>query len=231
MVEGNIRGASILNILVIGAHFDDEILGCGGSVLKWIKAGNKVYTCVVTDSCSTQYPGNLNVLQEKQDFAADLHKQMGVIYTYTGGVPEMILDIQAIAGTVKIISQAIQQCRPEAVFTHHPGDLNADHRRTFEATMVATRPTADYRPSVFCYEIPSTTEWNPIGGVPFVPTYYEDITEFLEEKISRFSKYDMEVRPYPHPRSLEKIRSHAESRGAEIQVKAAEAFEVARLVK
>ena len=43
------------NVFVIAAHPDDEVLGCGGTLLKHVDEGDKVYILFVTEGVSGRY--------------------------------------------------------------------------------------------------------------------------------------------------------------------------------
>ncbi|GAH34396.1 unnamed protein product, partial [marine sediment metagenome] len=40
-----------MKIVVFAPHPDDEIFGCGGSILKWMDEGYDVHIVYVTDNC------------------------------------------------------------------------------------------------------------------------------------------------------------------------------------
>ena len=89
--------------------------------------------------------------------------------------------------------------------------------------MVATRPPKQVR--LLCFETPSETEWN---NKPFNPNLWININEFINQKIEAFKIYELELKKYPHPRSLEGVRILAKKRGLEICKEYAEAFIVVR---
>jgi LmbE family N-acetylglucosaminyl deacetylase len=127
----------------------------------------------------------------------------------------------------------IGQQRPHTVYTHHAGDLNADHRRVHEAVVTACRPQGEYsvRRLLF-FEIPSSTEWRaPATGPAFSPHWFVDISTVLEQKIDALKAYGSELRPWPHPRSLEGVTYLARWRGATIGCEAAEAFMLGREIR
>ena len=122
------------------------------------------------------------------------------------------------------IFEVVTEVKPEIVYMPHKGDLNKDHRLVFEATLVATRPVGEHKVrKMLSYEALSSTEWgNPIEA--FVPNVYIDVSKTIERKIEAMKVYESEMKPYPHPRSLEVVDALAKKRGSEVGVKFAEAF-------
>ena len=119
--------------------------------------------------------------------------------------------------------------KPEVIYTHHWGDLNIDHRITFNAVMTACRPFGSPVKKILCFEVLSSTEWNVQNAAnAFMPNLFIDVTDTLAKKIAALREYKGEMRPYPHPRSLEGAELLAKTRGLTIGANAAEAFEIAR---
>ena len=118
------------------------------------------------------------------------------------------------------------------MWTHHPGDLNVDHRTTFEAVATAARPRPDCPvTSLLSVEVPSSTEWGAVlGRGEFRPNWFEDAEDLLELKLDLAAGYPSELRDPPHPRSIEGLRSRAASWGAQCGLAAAEAFVLHRRV-
>jgi LmbE family N-acetylglucosaminyl deacetylase len=86
---------------------------------------------------------------------------------------------------------------------------------------------------VCSFEIASSTDWAPpIPGSVFAPNVYVDISETLETKLTAMKAYAetyvSEVRPFPHPRSIEALRAYAQRSGAMSGQLAAEPFMLLR---
>ena len=209
-----------MNILVIGSHFDDEVLGVGGTIAKHISNGDEVHVLILTDSSSTQYPGNSDIAGRKTSEAKEANKYLGSVL-HLESFSDMKLDTIPQCELASCISGYIDLIQPEIVYTHSKNDLNKDHRMTYEASMVACRPMSGVK-KILCYEVLSSTEW----GEGFKPNYYVDITEFIRDKVNAFKTYKTEMRKLPHPRSLSGVYSLGEMRGTNICVPFAEAFEL-----
>lgn len=223
------------SVLVVAAHPDDEVLGCSGTVAKWVRAGATAHTLILgegeTSRAATRDEGlqRTNTLTDLKDVAQTAARVLGVASVRMLGFPDNRFDTVALLDIVKSIEAVVAEVCPDTVLTHHRGDLNVDHRRTFEAVLTACRPLpgASVR-AILSFETPSATEWN----VPttFAPTFFEDITPTLATKLDALRSYDREMRPFPHPRSYKAIEHLARWRGATVGVAAAEAFEVVRMV-
>ena len=81
------------------------------------------------------------------------------------------------------------------------------------------------------FEVASSTEWQtPMSAPPFVPNWYLEITETLQLKKQALEAYELEMRSWPHARSIEAVTHQAHWRGANIGVEAAEAFMLGRRI-
>ncbi len=211
--------------LVIAAHPDDAALGCGGTIARFVSEGREVYACIVTrvypPDWSEEYLANC----EQQ--IAESNRVLGISKVYRLDFPAVKLDMVPQKQLNDALLQVINEVKPEIVFIPHVGDLNRDHRLVFEASLVATRPGGGDVRTILAYESFSSTEWGYLF-TPFVPNVYFDVSHFLEVKLASVAAYRDEVRPYPHPRSMEVIRALAQKRGSEIGVNLAEAFVLVR---
>lgn len=109
--------------------------------------------------------------------------------------------------------------QPDIVYTHHPGDLNADHRRVAEQALVIGR----FARTVRTFETLSSTEW---GLTPFLPDFYVGID--IKAKVADLAIYGDEMRGAPHPRSYVAVEALATLRGSTAGLPAAEAFHTIR---
>ena len=226
------------NILVVAAHPDDEVLGCGGTMALLAKEGNKVYTLIlgegVTSRDQKRDPGKRNrELKELKKQLQKANKLLGVKKCFVFDFPDNRFDTVALLDIIKTVEKVKKEVKPDIVFTHHHGDLNIDHRITFEAVMTAFRPvTGEKAQEIYSFEIPSSTEWNaPSPAVYFMPNYFVDISEQLPQKKEAMKQYRAELKKYPHPRSLKAIEISARNRGIQTGLEAAEAFEILRSIK
>lgn len=221
------------NILIVAAHPDDEILGCGGSIKKFTKKGDKVHVMFLADGESsrdiTKNLLNKNIEQRKIA-AKKANKLVGAsIYEFLN-FPDNQLDTVPLIEITKKIEDAINFLRPSTLITHNEFDLNQDHKITFEACAIACRPQPNNTvKKILCFEVPSSTEWN-LSHNKFNPSYFIDISSEINIKIEALNCYASELRESPHPRSIEKIKSLHSYRGACISAAYAESFIVSRII-
>ena len=111
---------------------------------------------------------------------------------------------------MKEIENHIEKINPTIIYTQYGGDINIDHTVVYRAVMTATRPLPDTNIKwVFAYETLSSTEWNYNEKDKFLPNYFVNIEDHLEEKLSAMRHYESELREFPHPRSIEAMRHNA----------------------
>lgn len=223
-----------MNILVIAAHSDDEVLGCGGTIARLSKEGHDMYVAILGEGITSRHDKHeqidQGIIKELQNQSRRASKLLGVKELFFYNLPDNRFDTISLLDIVKIIEGLIAKVQPPVVYTHHGGDLNVDHNVTFQATLTATRllPGAIVK-TVYSYEVPSSTEWafQSIGSI-FKPNTFVDITGTLDKKIRAMQKYQNEIRSFPHPRSPEALRIIAQRWGSVVGITAAEAFELVR---
>jgi len=224
------------SILVIAAHPDDEVLGCGGAIAKYASEGSSIHVAFMSDGVFSR-EGDKDLkdkeLLSRREAAKAALKVLGVESFSFNNFPDNKMDTIATIEVAKTIEGIIKKHQPEIIFTHHYGDVNVDHRKVHEATTVACRsqPLHPVK-SILCFEIASSSEWQfSYTGNGFLPNYFIDISEFLSKKIESLSKYEYEMRKWPHSRSLKAVENLAHWRGSIVGVDAAEAFAVGRIIE
>ncbi|HUP92874.1 MAG TPA: PIG-L deacetylase family protein [Solimonas sp.] len=221
------RGA----VLLVVAHPDDEVLGCGGTAARLARQGYTVRSCMLSGNVAARRhnPG-------QAELAADtLRAQalLGLGEPILGEFPNIRFNTVAHLELVQFIEAAIVQTGATTVFTHHPADLNNDHVHTSLACQAAVRlfqRRADVPAlqALYFMEVPSSTDWTfPNGTAGFQPTVFCPVGETLSDKLAALAAYRGVMRPYPHPRSEEAIRALAVMRGAQAGLEYAEAFQCA----
>jgi N-acetylglucosamine malate deacetylase 1 len=207
-------------VLVIAAHPDDEVLGVGGTLIRHFKAGDEVRALIVCSAASIRYPDG------EHDQPGDWERASHYLGARTRGLgfPDQRLDAGSNLELIQALEREVREFEPDTVYTHHWGDVNADHVRIAEAVDVATRPFA--APSVkrlYAFYTPSSSEWTASArDRPFLPNVYSDITLELDRKLDAMRCYRSELRPYPHPRSLRSLRERAGLWGSVANMPAAE---------
>jgi LmbE family N-acetylglucosaminyl deacetylase len=207
------------NILVVAAHPDDEVLGCGGTVARHTSAGDSVTAVIVCEGESLRYGPNGVRQNEHSQKAASI---LGVKDLRALGFPDQRLDTFTLTDIITPLENIIREVKPQVVYCQFGGDINYDHKMVFNALLVATRPTEHYLEAVYAFDTASSTEW----GHPrtFIPDTWVDISGTLEQKLEAMACYESEVRPYPHPRSLQALRNRAAAWGNQRCMDAAEVF-------
>ncbi|HVQ35681.1 MAG TPA: PIG-L deacetylase family protein [Candidatus Bathyarchaeia archaeon] len=220
-----------MNVLVIAAHPDDEILGIGGTVRRHVLAGDRVVSFIACEGISMRYDEEHR--RRLDDHIRRAAEVLGVDDIRQGDLPDQKLDTVPLVTIVAKIEELVREVKPAVVYTHFGGDVNHDHRVLFQAVQVAVRPyAAPFVREVLAYETPSSTEWGtPDVHGAFVPDVYVDISETLEAKVRAFACYEREVREAPHPRSSASLRARAATWGSVIGVAAAEPLHVVRIVR
>jgi N-acetylglucosamine malate deacetylase 1 len=227
-----------MNILIVAAHPDDEVLGCGGSIAKWSKDGNKVHVLIMAEGATSRDKirdrDNRNIeLSRLAKSANEAGMILGIKSIELLGYPDNRMDSIDLLDVVKLIEKYIEKIKPDVVVTHHSGDLNVDHQIIHKAVMTACRPQPVCTVKrILSFEVASSTEWqSPTINNPFIPNWFEDISDTLEMKIIALEAYKSEMCEWPHARSIKAVEHLAKWRGATVGCDAAEAFMLIREVK
>ena len=224
-------------VLVIAAHADDEVLGCGGTMAKWANEGAEVYSLIMAEGATsrdkTRDRESRNVDLAHLGLAAQKASDLlGIASVELLSYPDNRMDSVDLLDVVKSVEDRIKKINPDTVVTHHSADLNIDHQVIHEAVMAACRPQPGHPVKrILSFEVPSSTEWqSPTFGNSFIPNWFEDISDTLELKIRALEAYETEMREWPHARSIKAVEHLARWRGASIGREAAEAFILERAI-
>lgn len=224
-------------VLVVAAHPDDEVLGCGATAARRAAAGDAVHIAILGEGVTSRTPPGaapdraaVRALQADARAVGGLLGARSVVF---GELPDNRFDTVALLDVVRQVEAWMRAVDPEIVYTHHPGDLNVDHRVAFQAVLTATRPVPGCRVrELYAFEVPSATEWAFQQLAPaFRPNVFEDAGTTIELKVRCLERYAGERRAFPHPRSGEALRAIARRWGAVAGLEWAEAFELVRAVR
>lgn len=225
-----------MRILVIVAHPDDEVLGCGGTILRHVSEGDEVFLAILGEGVMARTGGGdeERVAKERDrvgEASVRVSRALGIRDMVRHDFPDNRMDRVPLLEIVKVVEGVLARFQPELIYTHFADDLNIDHCIVARAVVTATRPLpANGVREIRSFETLSSTEWafGPRGD--FKPDTFVEISSFLEKKIEIMSFYETEVNPFPHPRSAEAIRALGMQRGSQSGLKAAEAFTLVRKI-
>ena len=215
-----------MKILIIAAHPDDEILGCGGMLSKYYNEEKMLIT--LTDGVSSR---NIKNQVNRNIITKEVCSFFNILYFINGDFPDNKMDSIPLLDIVKFIEKNTENFIPDIVLTHHPNCLNIDHQITYKAVITCYRPQL-YKPiKILSFYIPSSTDYNPLNNTN--SNYYVklDIID-VERKIECLKRfYSIEIREYPHSRSYKKIKNLLKVWGSEIGTKFAEKYLIIRIIE
>ena len=217
-------------ILVVAPHPDDETLGAGGTIAKYVEDGHQVSILTIS--------GHLPPLYSREDYektikeASQAFSILGVLKSWFLEIPATMIGEQPIGRLNKKIVDVLNEIEPEIVLCPFP-DRHIDHRVVFNAVMVASRPVGIGRciELLAAYETLSETHWNAPHIEPnFMPNWVVDISEQINKKINALECYESQIPPFPGSRSLEAVKALAMFRGTQAGFGYGEAFQVIRMI-
>lgn len=223
------------NVLVVAPHADDETLGAGGVIARFVKEGRRVTVALMTGLGPETHPFATaeSIATVRTEFLEAM-QVLGVRETLMHDLPTTLLDAMPQHIVNKAASEILDQVKPDLVLLPFEHDLHRDHEILNYAFRVALRPhlPANRKPhAVLAYETATETHLqSPHLRPSFEPHLWVDVSDHIDTKIEALSKFRSQIAPAPALRSLETLRALATWRGAQIGVHAAEAFMILRQV-
>jgi len=222
-------------ILIVAAHPDDEILGCGGTVARLVKQGHEADVLILGEGITSRddvrdRDQRRSELEDLKQHVYKANRIIGIKDIILKDLPDNRFDSLPLLDVVKIIDKVKKDKKPDIIFTHYPNDLNIDHGITYRAVITAARPLwGETVKEIYSFEVASSTEWNfPLS---FSPDTFFDVSEFLGLKLKALKEYKVEMRDARHPRSIEGVELQARLWGVKTGMRYAEAFKAVRVLR
>jgi LmbE family N-acetylglucosaminyl deacetylase len=206
-----------MNVLAIGAHFDDVELGCGGALAKHAKKGDDVYVYVATVSGFTNY--NQQSVRSNEIALSEARAAMKLL-----GVKELIcgkfqtLAVEFVDSLNMEILRIVEEKKINIVYTHWAGDIHHDHQAVSKASLHSCR----HVPNLLMYR----SNWYH-STLEFRGNFYTDITETWGVKEGAIMAHESEVERTGY-KWVNFFKNEAENAGQRIGVKYAEVYEVVK---
>jgi len=168
-------------ILVLAAHPDDEVLGCGGTLAIALKKKARVKIIFFGEGVTARYqPGKensddaLKAIDVRENEARKALKILKIKDYKFGDKHCTKFDKYSLAIFTKEIEYVIKKFAPDIIFTHNSRDLNIDHLIIHKASMIACRPGASNSvKQIYSFEVPCSSNW--IFEDKFNPNFFVDI--------------------------------------------------------
>jgi LmbE family N-acetylglucosaminyl deacetylase len=219
-------------VLIVAAHPDDEILGCGGAMALHSDKGDKVHVIFMTNGTTSRGAKNrlLDEINQRKQSALDACNIVGAQHPIFLDFPDNQMDACSMLEITQRLEDVINRIEPEIIYTHHSKDLNIDHQLTHQAVMTACRPQPNnFVYEIYSFEVLSSTGWGSSAvDNAFVPNTFIDLNKTWERKMKALHCYEYELRNFPHARSCKGVEALAIYRGVSIGVRHAEAFQLER---
>lgn len=217
-------------VLVVAAHPDDEVLGCGATIAKHTNSGDTVWVLIIGEGIASRKDlkdkDKTKQLRKLKVAARRADKFLGVDKLILKSLPDNRLDTVPLLKIVHIIEDSVRLLKPEIIYTHHSSDINIDHKIVSEAVAAIIRPVNSTINLALSFEIPSSTEWN-FQKKNFSPNVFVSMgKKSLGKKLTALREYKSEIREFPHPRSEKYLKALATVRGSQSGNMLAEAFEL-----
>jgi LmbE family N-acetylglucosaminyl deacetylase len=226
-------------VMIVVAHPDDEVLGLGASINKLIADYNIKTHVVILGEGITSRADKRDVAMWESELKTHkkniekARKAIGYDSVSMFDFPDNRFDTVALLDLIKVVEKEKNQFQPDIIFTHHGGDVNIDHQKTFQAVITASRPMEmECVRTIFSFETPSGTEWRSSSDpYHFIPNFFIEVTESnIQSKVDAMEVYEFERRTFPHPRSPEALKILAQKWGIVVGKKYAEAFQMIRSI-
>lgn len=171
------------NILIVGAHYDDTELGAGGTAAKLAAEGKNVYKLTLTDNVTRFAHKNINVEYESSVRQSSMACRILGIQEITDFEPAECTKLVYSTEMMQRIESIIYQYNIDTIFMHFSSDMNQDHIEAAKLCLTAAR----HCDNIFQYQSNGY-----ILDQAFYPTYFVDISDYVDKKIEALAQYGEE---------------------------------------
>ncbi len=217
-----------MKILVVAPHPDDEVLGAGGTLLRYKLEGNSIAWLIVT-RITKDFGWSSKKIAGRDVEIYKISKFFNFDEVHNLRLPTTKLDTLPIGNIVQKTSDVIKSYAPDEILIPHLGDVHTDHQVVHNAVVSCTKWFRyPFVKRILSYETISETDFGLDASRQFTPNVFVDISNFLDEKIKAMEIFSSEMGDFPFPRSKLSIESLARYRGSSSGFFAAEAFQLLR---
>lgn len=219
-------------VVVISAHPDDETLGAGGTLLKHKSKGDVLYWIIGTKMTNQKNKYSNDMIESRQKEIKKVSEAFGFSNVFQLDYETTELNSGSLKTLIPEISKIFSTIKPNIIYNVNINDAHSDHQFISKAVFASSKNFRHpYIKKVLMYECLSETEFAPqLPQNVFIPSYFVDISDYIDEKIKIMKVYESELGKHPFPRSIESIKSLSLLRGSIANVKYAEAFQAVKII-
>ena len=169
------------NILIIGAHYDDAELGCGGTAAKLASQGKSVYKLTLTNNETNFYQMGIHVDSDtsvKQ--SAKACAILGVM-EITDFEPVQCNELFYNTAIMQRVEKVIFDLNIDTVFMHYYDDMNQDHVEASRICKTASR---------HCKNVLMYHSNGYILQQQLNPTIFFDVSNQIDKKLASLACYE-----------------------------------------
>jgi len=221
--------------MVVGAHPDDEVLGCGGLISKIKNEGGRVFVLFITNGTTKDFsPNGKSTADERKKEIEEVVKFLkidGYKIAFPGNDYHLQLDRLGQKNLINEIERgkniSLESTKPDIIAFHSVNDYNQDHEAVAKAAFSACRPAprkSKFVPdTILSFEEPMDF-WS-LKGQNNLNFFVELSEEEINNKIKAISLHKSQIKSEKgHPRHLDVIRAIALHRGSVIGKSWAEGY-------
>lgn len=200
-------------VLILAPHCDDEIIGCGGAILSYLKQGKSVSIAYMTNG---QKQGSskdaAKVIAERQAEAYQVATTLGIPRKqihFLGGTDGDLLN----SPVEDNLAQVLQDVEPDAIFLPIPLDNHIDHFAVSQKLVKAEAMRESRSPS-----IPATkTDLYLYESQSPLTLFYSNvslrITETFPQKMALLNSFTSQPYPFKFVANLDRMNGSFWGRG------------------
>lgn len=168
--------------LVFCAHADDEIVGMGGSLVKYINEGKEVITVIFSFGEKSQpHLKEEHIVRMRVMESKHVDYLIGKKSVFLGLDEGKILEQSEKLDVKDKIKKVILKYKPKKIFTLSATDPHKDHR-DINTIITAVVNDMKYKCDVYTFEV-----WNVLNENN--PAVYVDVSETFKRKLELLKKY------------------------------------------